>query len=70
MRFLSSKKTTISKLYINKQRRTVANIQEAIKYYHKALHLGCCSSARSTSDKHLERKKLDFLDTSNPPAVL
>ena len=30
MRFLSSKKTTISKLYINKQRRTVATSKKPL----------------------------------------
>ena len=25
---------------------------EAVNYYHKALHLGCCSSPRSTSDNY------------------
>ena len=26
---------------------------EAVNYYHKALHLGCCSSPRSASGMHL-----------------
>ena len=25
-------------------------LQQAVSYYHKALHLGCCSSPRSASD--------------------
>ena len=25
---------------------------EAVNYYHKALHLGCCSSTRSASDNY------------------
>ena len=29
---------------------------EAVNYYHKALHLGCCSSPRSAFDKYLELK--------------
>ena len=31
--------------------------KEAVNYYHKALHLGCCSSPRSASEKRSKRKK-------------
>ena len=27
-----------------------STIHEAVNYYHKALHLGCCGSPRSASD--------------------
>ena len=32
--------------------------REAVNYYHKALHLGCCSSPRSASD-HITVLKID-----------
>ena len=30
---------------------------EAVNYYHKVLHLGCCSSPRSASDSLLSSRK-------------
>ena len=37
----------------------------AVNYYHKALHLGCCSSPRSTSDNlPLHTKKIIKLDAT------
>ena len=38
---------------------------EAVNYYHKALHLRCCSSSRSASENQRNGVKLEFQTNYN-----
>ena len=56
-----SDKTEMSQKEHKKQQNSCVNLlkkaKEAVKYYHKLLHLGCCSSPRSASDSISDNKK-------------
>ena len=46
---------------------TMEGFVEAVNYYHKVLHLGCCSSPRSTSEINIQCKTIICI---NSPQVL
>ena len=56
---------------MTKKWRQTFKYLEAVNYYHKALHLGCCSSPRSASDsnEHKLPNYIGIYETRSPGKI-